>query len=971
MSVPPPIQPAPAFNRDFYRELLHLLGLEEEKAGVGPRRIQRKKKPEAGSLLENTLAVLRTRKALIPLPNPSAFGDSEAEQLVGVAIELLLTWSNRVLLLHFLDRQSGSDGPAAWLHPERIRIFSDLDDLFGLLARRYPTLSLFEPTDLERQTFSIGALNNQLTLPIYARSVLKNRGGLSTLSYLIAFLGAYPSGSGGSESSQTRPTLDAAMLGLVFEKLNGDGSFLTPGFVTRQVCRQAIRRAVTHRLNARFRSHHTSFDELVRQFNYQNAQHRATANEVINSLRILDPAVGSGRFLLSALYELIAIKADLRVLEYHHSPNTLGRRVQGYRISVGTDDLRVVYEASGPPPGYRPGPASQPPDEERELQETLFYEKQTLLANCLFGVDINPIWVTVCRLRVWMALRLPGSDQLPGSSELPGSWPKLDHSIRVGNSLVNRFALDADLSGLFSQPRYALPLYRQAVETAKTTADPVAKAEALLGIDDFHQQARRVLQQQDPLGRRVKKVRQEVQELQNPSLFDGAPLNPTALARKKRELVQAEAEWEARRSDRLYHDAFEWRFEFPELLDADGQFIGFDVVLGNPPYGMALPESRVAEAHFRSDFSLFLPKTDSYALFIERAYRLLRPNGELGFIVPDTLLNLKFTEATRQFLLRKTQIHEIDLLPPALFREALVDTVLLFFKKQPPRAAEPTYEISIKSFGKKAPGFSFDSPEKEFRVAAKSWVQSGAFNLHSDAAELSLLDTIEARHPALGTFAELHSGIKTYEVGRGTPPQDEVVRTGKPFTDKVRKTADWSPFFEGKHVGRYELQWRENNWVWYGSWLAAPRLPEQFEGEKILLRKIIGPTLLATYVPDTAYCNTLLYVLKLGEKARISYQSLLGILNSRFIGWYIRQKFGLDAADTFPQILIRDLAQLPIPNQPSVEVARIGELVGRILKTRQVQPGADTRTEDAEIDGLVYALYGLNPEEIGRVEALS
>ncbi|MBC7891197.1 MAG: hypothetical protein H7Y12_03205, partial [Sphingobacteriaceae bacterium] len=408
MSVPPLIQPAPTFNRSFYRELLHLLGLEEGKEGAGPRCVRRKKTPDAGSLFENTRAALQASQALTRLPNPAAFGDSETDQLVGVALELTRTWANRVLFLHFLEGKS--NGPAALLHPERLRTFSDLDDLFGESARRYPTLSLFEPTSLERQTLSIDALDDQLTLTPYARSILKTSGerqaagAKPTLSYLLAFLSAYDFRPGGPEleSGAPRPPLDATMLGLLFEKLNGDGSFLTPGFVTRQVCRQAIRRAVTQRLNARFRSQHASFDELARQFNYQNAQHRATANEVINALHILDPAVGSGRFLLSALHELIAIKAELRVLEYRHSPNTLGRRVQGYQISVGADELRVVHEASGQLLGYRPGPAGQPPDEGQELRETLFHEKQTLLTNCLFGVDINPTWVNVCRLRLWM-----------------------------------------------------------------------------------------------------------------------------------------------------------------------------------------------------------------------------------------------------------------------------------------------------------------------------------------------------------------------------------------------------------------------------------------------------------------------------------------------------------------------------------------------------------------------------------------
>ena len=161
----------------------------------------------------------------------------------------------------------------------------------------------------------------------------------------------------------------------------------------------------------------------------------------------------------------------------------------------------------------------------------------------------------------------------------------------------------------------------------------------------------------------------------------------------------------------------------------------------------------------------------------------------------------------------------------------------------------------------------------------------------------------------------------------------------------------------------------------YGPWLAEPRTADKFKGEKILIRKIVGKTLIATYIPTTSYCNTLLYVLKINDECEFGCKYLLGILNSKFVGWYFRKRFQISDQDTFPQILIRDILQIPVPvvnnahhDQMVSLVERMLDLHKRLLETKTghqktlIQRQIDAT--DRQIDGLVYDLYGLTEEEV-------
>ncbi|MBI5475940.1 MAG: N-6 DNA methylase, partial [Ignavibacteriales bacterium] len=316
---------------------------------------------------------------------------------------------------------------------------------------------------------------------------------------------------------------------------------------------------------------------------------------------------------------------------------------------------------------------------------------------------------------------------------------------------------------------------------------------------------------------------------------------------------------------------------------------GFDVVVGNPPYGATF--DLVATTFLEKRFKTYVGRGESYVLFVERALELLKHDGYFGYIIPDTYLNLGFTKALRDLLLQNAKIREVVRLPSTVFSGAIVDTTILNFQKDHLTKDYHPVDVQIRLFNRKSKITAVSNAMREFRIHSGLWFQQDSFNLESNETENRILDKIENANPLLADYADMFSGIKAYEVGKGDPPQNEKVRDSKPFTSEKKKGNMWSPLFDGKHIGRYELLWQEDNWVHYGKWLAAPREENNFIGAKLLIRKIVGKTLLATYIPYTSFCNTLLFILKIKPGCLLRYEYLLGILNSKLFGWYFRKKF--------------------------------------------------------------------------------
>jgi adenine-specific DNA-methyltransferase len=229
----------------------------------------------------------------------------------------------------------------------------------------YLNSSLFEETELERTYFGINVLKDRLDIPIYSNTVLNFQvkgSSKRTLEYLFEFLEAYDfsDDTKGKIKEESKTIINASVLGLIFEKINGykDGSFFTPSFITMYMCRESIRRAVVQKFNDTYGWNCEEFTDLKNEI---KSIKKKQASDTINTLRICDPAVGSGHFLVSALNELITIKQDLKILIDSNWVD-----MSEYTIDIENDEL-VIKDEKGIPYSYQ-----FQKKESRRIQETLF-----------------------------------------------------------------------------------------------------------------------------------------------------------------------------------------------------------------------------------------------------------------------------------------------------------------------------------------------------------------------------------------------------------------------------------------------------------------------------------------------------------------------------------------------------------------------------------------------------------------------
>ena len=689
-----------SLDKTFYAELLHIIGLTETKDG-GKKLIQRKKEGErnSGSLLESAIFQLENLDKITRLNKPQQFGDTYQERLFNVALELAITWVNRILFLKLLEAQllkyNKGDKSFSFLNLEKIESFDDLNSLFfSVLARKpqdrseevkkmfanvpYLNSSLFEPTEIEHSCLFISQLKDG-KLPLLSATVIKNNTGqkltgeLKTIQYIFEFLNAYDFASEGSEEIQedNKRLINASVLGLIFEKINGykDGSFFTPGFITMYMCRETIRRAVVQKFNEAKGWKCADIPTL-----YDKIEDRKEANTIINSLKICDPAVGSGHFLVSALNEIIAIKSELKLLIDRE-----GLRLKEYFVVVENDEL-VVTDDEGKLFAYNPKSK-----ESQRVQETLFHEKQTIIENCLFGVDINPNSVKICRLRLWIELLKNAYYKYPDYTELE-TLPNIDINIKCGNSLISRYALDADVKKLLKSSKWSINSYRIAVASYRNAKSKEEKRDLDALILKIKQDFTSEIRFNDPLITRRDKL---VNELYN--RFTGNFLfEPDELYSKKDKEIEKKRVKEKTRLEeeintisrkiedikynKIYENSFEWRFEFPEVLSDDGEFLGFDIIIGNPPYGVKLDQTI---KQYLSNLFPIVPDYEIYLYFIANCVRLIN-KGNLCFIQPNTFMAIVNGKKFRQSIIEQSNIIEIvDLSENTIFEDANVRTCIL------------------------------------------------------------------------------------------------------------------------------------------------------------------------------------------------------------------------------------------------------------------------------------------------------
>ncbi|MCF8257857.1 MAG: Eco57I restriction-modification methylase domain-containing protein [Flavobacteriales bacterium] len=1013
-----------SLDRGFYAELLHIIGLEDRKDG-GKRVIGRLPEGarQSGAILENTILEMDAMDKLSRLHNPSQFGATRDERHFNVGLQLSITWMNRVLFLKLLEAQlvsyHGGDRAYRFLDPERIRSYDDLNKLFfQVLARRreernevvraafdrvpYLNSSLFEATDLEHDILSISGLNSDNRLPILSSTVLRDangkraKGDMPTLEYLLAFLDAYDFSSEGGEQIQedNKKLINASVLGLIFEKINGykDGSFFTPGFITMYMCRETLRRAVVQKFNE---AKGWECGTLLEVENHLKLKDLAESNAIVNSLRVCDPAVGSGHFLVSALNELIAIKHELGILA-----DRQGRLLQHYEVAVENDEL-AVRDLDGHLFAYHPANA-----ESQRVQETLFHEKQTLIENCLFGVDINPNSVKICRLRLWIELLKnayycpsPGLPRGEGGFGELETLPNIDINIKVGNSLISRFALDADLGKALKKSKWTIGSYRDAVSTYRNAQSKDEKRAMETLIATIKTDFRSEITHNDKRVRRLRALNGALTTMTTQThLFELSKAQKTAFNKKvavlAAEAKKLEAELEAIKSNKIYENAFEWRFEFPEVLNDAGDFVGFDVVIGNPPY-IRQEELTEYKGWFKENLNLYTGTADIYIFFIERGFQVLRQQGYFSYIMPNKFMQAGYGKPAREFLLSQRMIDVIDFGDLQVFEEATTYPLIFTASKAAPLETFDSTRVGTLDFTAGFGQYILETRNaiRQDSLTSDTWVIS-------DSGSQALLQKLLANGVTLAAYVggEAKRGVLTgltevFIFGEQT--RNQIIgedSSSSHFLKPVIRGRDVVPWYS-KHqdfyllglfpalkvditehpaIERYLLSCGKERLAQTGEkgsrkktshhWFETQDSTaywKEFEKPKIMFQKFqVKPCFI--YDEEGLYCNDSMWIIPTDDKV------LLGILNSK-MGWWLISQY-CTAIQNGYQLIWKYFGQIPIATGKPDTRKAIEERVNTILTMKKADLSADTTALEAEIDVLVHGLYGLTEEEVRVVE---
>ena len=674
----------------------------------------------------------------------------------------------------------------------------------------YLNSSLFEVTELESNTIKINSLSQRSELPLFTNSVLINRkekqqfNSLPTLNYLFAFLDAYNFASEGSEEVQeeAKTLINASVLGLIFEKINGhkDGSVFTPGFITMYMCREAVANSVLTKFNNFYNWNCTSVTDL-----YNKIDDILQANQLINSITICDPAVGSGHFLVSALNELIRLKYELGILV-----DSEGKRIKksDYTLSIENDEL-IVTDAENNLFEYNPLN-----EESRRIQETLFKEKKIIIENCLFGVDINPNSVKICRLRLWIELLKNAYYTAESDYKQLETLPNIDINIKCGNSLLHRFDLTDSIKSVLKETGISIGQYRNAVNKYKNAQDKAEKWELDSIIAEIKSKLTTEIGAKDPKKLRLNKRRAELVNLLAPQLFEMSKKEQKDWQKRvdavKKEIAELESYFEEINSNKIYLGAFEWRIEFPEVLDADGNFIGFDCVIGNPPYIQLQSMGTDADVLERMKYKTYVRTGDIYCLFYEQGMNLLKPNGCLCYITSNKWMKAGYGKELRQYFVTETNpVLLIDFAGIKIFDAATVETNILIAKKESYTQNTLACIISNTDDLNKL-SVLVQQQAVEYNFAENdSWIILSAI-------EQSIKRKIEAVGTPLKDWdIRINYGIKTgfnEAFVITTDKRNEILANCQTEDERTRTAELIRPILRGRDIKRYSYDWA-NLWL--------------------------------------------------------------------------------------------------------------------------------------------------------------
>ncbi|HEB9956712.1 class I SAM-dependent DNA methyltransferase [Campylobacter coli] len=1005
---------ANSLNNAFYKELLYILGLYESKQNSKLIIAKsQESKEEQGTFY-------------------TAINSKLKEENFETILKLLILWLNRILFLKLIESnlvRFNDDKNLRFLNFKKIPDFDKLSELFfEVLAKEkstrkksefaylpYLNSSLFEKQSIEN-TLEISSLSNDLKLFYYKNTVLKDdkckakKGQVGLLEYLFEFLDSFDFGSDDEQSEilSQKELISSSVLGNVFEKLNGykEGSFYTPSFITSYMCKESITKVVLDKFNAQFDLDAKDISELRKSLRKED---KKAQKELLNSIKICDPAVGSGHFLVSALNVMLSIYDELNLFD------------EEFYLEVQNDEILITNHKGEFIEYKRP---STPKDKAHLIQQELFHTKKDIIENNLFGVDINPNSCEITKLRLWIELLKHSFYQSfdDGNYHDLKTLPNIDINIKCGNSLVSYFETGKSLSH-YPNIKERMGKYKRIVKDYKegfyTDKSHINQEIKNLKIsfknfcfaDKFKKEMKGFNDKCEKYSKKYGNFLAVDDE--NLKFFVSANLTLFDFDEKEatKEFANLKKEYDNIFNLESNHP-FEWRFEFPEILDDDGNFKGFDLIIGNPPY-IRQEEIKELKNTLSKNYKVYKGTADIYTYFYELGFNVLKENGILSFITSNKYTRAGYGEALREFLLKNTCILKyIDLNGIKVFDSATVDTSILSFEKI--KIKENTFKyLSLNNELLKNYDFEI-SAIKEFLNISQNSLSKESFAFNDEST-----NALKTKIEKLGTPLKDWHGLNiNYGIKTGlneafiitTEKKDEILANCKDEDEKERTAKLIRKMLRGRDIKRYRYEWA-GLWVINthngyksknGEKVEAiniehypslkkhfdefyPQLEkrsdkgltpynlrncayiEEFEKEKIVWNPVSGEYLFS-YIKEHIFFNNSLFMMTLDV---FSLKYILAFMNSNCYKWLITLKTNLIQTGSYAYGAKDKIERLPIPkiNSKNEKLANeLINLVDEILKAKEQDKNVNTQELENKINSLVYKLYNLTEEEIKIIE---
>ncbi len=1005
-----------SLNNAFYKELLYILGLYESKQN-------------------SKLIIAKSQESEEEQGTfYTAINSKLKEENFETILKLLILWLNRILFLKLIESnlvRFNDDKNLKFLNFKKIPDFDKLSELFfEVLAKEkstrkksefaylpYLNSSLFEKQSIEN-TLEISSLSNDLKLFYYKNTVLKDdkckakKGQVGLLEYLFEFLDSFDFGSDDEQSEilSQKELISSSVLGNVFEKLNGykEGSFYTPSFITSYMCKESITKVVLDKFNAQFDLDAKDISELRKSLRKED---KKAQKELLNSIKICDPAVGSGHFLVSALNVMLSIYDELNLFD------------EEFYLEVQNDEILITGRKGEFIEYKRP---STPKDKAHLIQQELFHTKKDIIENNLFGVDINPNSCEITKLRLWIELLKHSFYQSFDDENYHDlkTLPNIDINIKCGNSLVSYFETGKSLSH-YPNIKERMSKYKRIVKDYKegfyTDKNLIAKEiknlqESFKNFclkDKFNKEIKQLTNGANEYSKKYGDFLADEHHDEKFKSFFSKNMFEFSFDEKEatKEFANLKKEYDNIFNLESNHP-FEWRFEFPEILDDDGNFKGFDLIIGNPPY-IRQEELKELKPHLAKNYKVYKGTSDIYTYFYELGFNVLKDNGVLSYITSNKYTRAGYGEALREFLLKNVKVLEYtDLNGIKVFDSATVDTSILCFEKSKSKDNKFKY-LALSNEILKTCAYDIGL-YKDFAEFSQNSLSKESFTFSDENTS-----ALKAKIERIGTPLKEWQGLNIY---RGiltgyneafiitTEKRNEILANCKDEAEKERTAKLIRKMLRGRDIKRYSYEWA-GLWVinahngyknQNGEKVEAinienypslkkhfdefyPQLEkradkglapynlrncayiEEFEREKIVYSEIVRKPQFYLDTKLNFYAEATSFILT-GENLKY----LIAFLNNDFVAFIFKTFYaGGNLGENGFRYKKAFLEKLPIPkiNSKNQKLAdELINLVDEILKAKEQDKNANTQELENKINSLVYKLYNLTEDEIKIIE---